>query len=484
MHSWPGLRWVAAAFLAGALAALGHAPLYLWPLTLVALAGGLWLCSRPGAGWSGLALGMGYGAVALSWITEPFMVEAETYGWMAPFALVLMALGMGLFWALGLWLGRRFLGGTAYGMAVGLTATEILRGHVFTGFPWALPGHVWISTPVAQLGAWIGPTGLTLLTLLAAAGLARRALRPGLVVAGGLAAAYGFGLWTLSQPLPPDRAAVVRLVQPNAEQALKWDPAMAQQHLDVLLRHSAAAPAVDLVIWPETSLPYVLDRHDDLAPLIAAAGNGATLAIGAQREAGPRFWNTLSLIQPDGSLGPRYDKHHLVPFGEYVPLGDLTYDLFAIGLFASQTGQGYSAGPGAQVLELGEALGRVLPLICYEAVFPQDVNAAPTRADWILQITNDAWFGTRSGPFQHADQARMRAMEQGLPLVRVANTGVTAVYDARGTLRAALPFGTEGHLDSPLPAPLPEPVYARFGDIPVLVLLAGLALFLNRRQFL
>jgi apolipoprotein N-acyltransferase len=176
-----------------------------------------------------------------------------------------------------------------------------------------------------------------------------------------------------------------------------------------------------------------------------------------------------------------YDKHHLVPFGEYMPLGDLAYEWFGLSAFAAQHGAGYTAGTGPKLLDFGPVMGRALPLICYEAVFPQDVNAAPERPDWLLQITNDAWFGTRSGPFQHADQARMRAIEQGLPLIRVANTGVTAVYDALGREVAALPFGTQGHLDTALPAALGPTWFSRFGTWPVLVLLAGLALALLGR---
>lgn len=482
-QSRPAPRLAALAFVAGALAALGHAPLYLWPLTL----GGLVVLTRlvagvdKGAGWIGLIGGLGYGAVALSWIVEPFLIEPETYGWMAPFALFFMALGLGAFWACAAWGARTLPFRTpAFGFALTLTAVEYLRGHILTGFPWAMPGHVWISTPVAQLGAWVGPTGLTLGLLLIAAALSLGRWRQGAGAAAALALAWGLGLWTLSQPMPADRPAILRLVQPNAEQALKWDPDQARTFLDRLLTATAADPRPALVIWPETALPYLLERHSDLAPMIAAAAQGVPVALGAQREAGNRFWNSLTVIEPDGTLGARYDKHHLVPFGEYIPLGDLAFRLFGLRAFAAQEGAGYSAGEGAKLVDFGPTMGRALPLICYEAVFPQDVNAAPERPDWLLQITNDAWFGTLSGPFQHADQARMRAIEQGLPLVRAANTGVTAVYDARGQLRAALPFGSEGHLDAALPAPLPATVFSRWGEAPALLLLAGLALLLIR----
>ena len=484
-NNWPGARAVALAFGAGAGAALGHAPLYLWPLTLVGLAAVIRLVATApkGAGWLGLAGGAGYGAVVLSWIVEPFLIEPETHGWMAPFALSFMALGLGTFWALAALAARALpFRLPAFGFALTLTAVEYLRGHILTGFPWGMPGHVWISTPVAQLGAYVGPTGLTLGLLLIAAALSGLRWQPALAATLGLAAAWGFGLWTLSQPMPNDRATTLRLVQPNAEQALKWEPTQARVYFDRLLAASSVSPRPDLVIWPETALPYLLDRHPELAPMIASAAQGAPVALGVQREEGSRFWNSLTVIEPDGRVGQSYDKHHLVPFGEYIPLGDLAFSLFGIRAFAAREGAGYSAGDGPKLIDFGPELGRALPLICYEAVFPQDVNAAPERPDWLLQVTNDAWFGTLSGPFQHADQARMRAIEQGLPLIRVANTGITAVYDARGRVRASLPFGTADHLDAALPAALPATWFARAGEATALVLLAGLALALIRRQ--
>ena len=166
-----------------------------------------------------------------------------------------------------------------------------------------------------------------------------------------------------------------------------------------------------------------------------------------------------------------------MPFGEYIPFGDTLFDWMNISAFASKTGNGYTAGPGPQLLDLGPKLGHVLPLICYEAVFPQDLRGT-ARPDWLLQVTNDAWFGRLTGPFQHAAQARLRAIEQGLPLVRVANTGVTAVYDARGRETASLPFEVAAYLDAALPGPLPATPYARLGEGPLLVLLACLALAL------
>ena len=281
--------------------------------------------------------------------------------------------------------------------------------------------------------------------------------------------------------MPEARPGLVRLVQPNAAQAVKWDQGLADQHLGRLLDLTAEGIPADLTIWPETASPYMLEYAPSVAGMITAASGGRPVAVGIQRESGGRFFNSLRVLQGEGEEVALYDKHHLVPFGEYMPFGDALYRWFGITAFAAQAGATYSAGPGPAVLDLG-AMGRVLPLICYEAVFPRLVNAAPERADWMLQVTNDAWFGIQTGPFQHADQARLRAVEQGLPLIRVANTGITAVIDARGRVMADLPFGTQGVLDSKVPGALPPTAYARWGDLPLALLLAGIAALALRRR--
>ncbi len=294
-----------------------------------------------------------------------------------------------------------------------------------------------------------------------------------------LVAAFGFGAWRLGQPDPAPTEVALRLVQPNADQHLKWDPVQAEAFFTRALELTAAPGAPDLVIWPETSVPYLLDEGSGLLTAIAQAGQGATVAVGIQRVEGARGFNSLAVIAPDGRLTHTYDKHHLVPFGEYMPFGD-TLARVGVTAFASQLGNGYSAGVGPQVLDLGP-MGRALPLICYEAVFPQDVAAAPERPEWLMQVTNDAWFGTLTGPYQHLAQARLRAIEQGLPLVRAANTGVTAVVDAKGRVLDSLPLGQAGYLDAMLPAPLPPTLYTRWGDWTALLAVAGLALFVRRR---
>lgn len=480
----PGLGRLLLAALGGAGLGLGQVPWSLWPLGMAGLALVLHLANAEETPRRAALLvfvsGLGHFALTLSWITQPFLVEAERYGWMAPFALVLMAGGAAVFWALPVWLMRRWRGGLA-ALVLALGLSDLARGYVLTGFPWALFGHIWLDTPLAQVAALVGQTGLSLLTL-TAAGLAAGALRrralwlPALLV---LSLPWGFGVWRLAQPLPPPAGPVLRLVQPNLAQAAKWEPGLARRHFERLLAATRAAPGVDLVIWPETALPYRLESSPDIPGAIASAGGGAGVMFGHQRTEGARGWNSLAVLGADGALLAGYDKHHLVPFGEYIPFGDLLYDRFGIGAFAARTGKAYSAGPGPRVLDLGP-LGKVLPLICYEAVFPQDLRTGGLRAGWIVQVTNDAWFGTRSGPFQHAALARLRATEQGLPLARVANTGVTQMIDARGQVTASLAFGVEGHLDAALPGPLPATPYSRWGEAPVLVLLFAIGLWLFR----
>ena len=480
---WP---WAVAMVALGAVMALGLEPFRLWPLTLIAFALVIAKAVRGHAAWIGWLAGVGYFGAGLSWIVEPFLIDAARYGWMAPFALVLMACGLSLFWAAGFWLGAK-MPNRSIGLVAGLTLAEFARGYALTGFPWALVSHIWVGTPVVQVDALVGPFGLALLTTLVAALAARLDLRAGLAAGAMLAAGWAYGLFALSQPDPKAPAVTLRLVQPDAPQDAKWNPVHGQMFYDRLMQATSAPQGplgkVDLVIWPETALPYLVEDDPTLLAQIAGAANGAAVAVGLQRietlPQGTRGWNSLKVYGAAGQELAAYDKHHLVPFGEYIPLGDLAFEWFGLRAFAAQTGAAYTAGAGPKVLDLGAKLGKVLPLICYEAVFPQDLRTGE-RADWILQITNDAWFGTVSGPFQHAAQARLRAIEQGLPLVRVANTGLTEVIDARGRITTSLPFGTNGYLDAALPGALPAPPYARWGEIPTLLLLAGCFLWASR----
>jgi apolipoprotein N-acyltransferase len=474
---------------AGAVTALGQAPVSAEPLGIAGLFAGLALFLASGtwrtafaAGW---AFGTGYFALALFWIVEPFLVDVARHGWMAPFALVFMAGGLALFWGAAFAVAQRIGGAVAWAAALALA--ELARGYVLTGFPWALVGYIWTDSGALQWAAWVGPYGLTFVTLLLVAlvwaALARRPA-PWL-----LAAPLPFVALALSgaalAPPPQELSGrpIVRLVQPNAPQSEKWDPDRVVEFYRRQLGYSAAPgdPPPDLIVWPESAIPWPLDVAGPVLGEIAAAANGIPVVLGLNRREDGRWYNALVVVDAAGVVAQLYDKHHLVPFGEYVPFGGLSR---ALGLrsFAAQDGYGYAAGPGPRMLDLGR-FGRTLPLICYEAIFPQGVRAAPERPDLLLQITNDAWFGEISGPYQHLAQARVRAVEQGLPLVRVANTGVSAVIDPAGRILAEIPLGQAGFLDHPVPAARPPTLHARTGDWPVFVLvLATLAGGILRRR--
>jgi apolipoprotein N-acyltransferase len=476
---WPGWAQAGLVFGLGAVVASGQVPLGFWWLALAGLAALTAAIARArdtaAAFWLGLLAGGGHFALALSWLVQPFLIDAETHAWMAPFAVLFMSFGLALFWAAAAAVSSRMTGWRRpLALALALTLAELGRAHLFTGFPWATIGHIFIGTPVSQLASLGGAVALTLVATGAAAlpvAFGRRGLAAAALL---VSASAAFGQWRLDQPDPVSRPLMLRLAQPNAEQGAKWDPVQARAYFDRLLDFTAASPRPDLVIWPETAVPYMLEYEPELAPMIAAAAQGVPVVTGIQRTDGTRYFNSLVVIGPDAQVQARYDKHHLVPFGEYIPFGDTAHALFGISAFAARQGNGYAAGTGPSILDLGPQIGRVLPLICYEAIFPQDVLNAPGRADWILQITNDAWFGTLTGPFQHLAQARLRAIEQGLPLVRVANTGVSAVVDAKGRVLSTIPLGEAAFLDAPLPPALAPTPYARWGDGPVLGLLAAL----------
>lgn len=488
LDRWPRWARFGAFFGLGVVAALGQAPLDLWPATLIALAV-LFVLHRQvisprAAAWQAWFFGLGYFAFALRWIVEPFLVDAARHGWMAPFAIVLMAAGAALFWAVAAWFAQRLAPRSQIALGLFLVAVEMTRSLVLTGFPWALLGHIWVPTWMAQASGIGGPHLLSLITVLAAIGLSRLWLRDwsrgGVVLA--VLALLAFTLRPDPAPQLPDDAPVVRLVQPNAAQHLKWDPVYRELFVNRLVELSGQGDRPDLIVWPETAVPYLLNFIiDDLSQLDAAA-RGAPLIFGVQRrdERG-LFYNSMVLMEQGGVITATYDKQHLVPFGEYVPFGDLLARIGIRGM-AVQEGGGFAAGTAPGPVDI-PGIGLAVPLICYEGIFAEEIYTGPERPRMLLLITNDGWFGQAAGPHQHLAQARLRAIEQGLPMVRVANTGISAMIDAQGRITASLGLGMDAALDAPLPAVGPAPPYTLVGDWPVGgLLLAGLLVAVIRRR--
>ncbi|MHA6346227.1 apolipoprotein N-acyltransferase [Roseivivax sp. CAU 1761] len=481
----PVLR-IAAPLAAGLAFALGQAPFDLWPLALAGLVAAVWLIPRsatPRAAFAAAWLfGLGYFGLSMAWIVEPFLIDAAVTGWMAPFALAGLSGGLALLWGLPAWATLRL--GRPVALVPLWALAELARAYLLTGFPWGLAGYVWTPTPAAQWASVIGPHGLTLATFALAAlaaAIPDRGARPAAAALALFALLWGGGLALRPAPFDPEGRPVVRLVQPNAPQDEKWRRENAATFFWRQIDATAAAPRPDLVVWPETAVPMLLHNAEEALAVIDEAAAGTPVVLGIQREEEGRWYNSALLLAPGAEIAALYDKHHLVPFGEYMPAAWLFRQINVSGLAARAAG-GYSPGPGPRLLDLGP-LGTALPLICYEAVFPQDVGGAPSRPALLLQLTNDAWFGTWSGPYQHLAQARMRAIEQGLPLLRAANTGVSAVIDGAGRVTGALELGQHGHLDRALPPPLPPTLYSRSGDWPALVIIiAAFAMTLLRRR--
>jgi len=499
-----GWRRFAAAFLAGAVSSLAMAPWHLAPVLFVTLPVLVWLVDgavsagrggvrriRPAAavGWW---FGFGYFLAGLWWIGAAFLVEADRFAVLMPFAVVALPAGLALFTAAGVAFARLvWVEGPAriLALAVGLSAAEWLRGHVLTGFPWNLLGQAAGVTDVTlQLASVVGVDALTFLIVVVAAAPAvlgddpdvRPRWRIAVLALAGtiLLGDVGFGLWRLSVAAPVGEAVVpgvrLRIVQPAIDQAQKWSPEYRQATLDTLVALSDTKTGPDTlgvisfthVIWPETALPFFLTEEPDaLARIAELLPTGTTLITGAPRievaGGGRRFYNSIYVVDDGGRIVDAYDKVHLVPFGEYLPLESW---LSAIGLrqIVPAVG-GFSAGPGRRSLTVPGAPSAGA-LVCYEAIFSGAVVDPAHPPGFLLNLTNDGWFGHTAGPWQHLDQARTRAVEEGLPMVRAANTGVSAVVDGYGRITAELGLGERGVLDARLPSETPPVVFRRMGS--------------------
>ncbi len=505
-----GARGLLLALAGGAAAALAHPPFGVWPgifgFALIALSLDRAATRRPllsalARGW---AAGFAYLLVGTWWIAEAFFVDAATHAWQAPLAIAFTAGGIGVFWG-GAGLVYRLIAPRGAHRVLVFAAVwslfEWLRGHVLTGFPWDLPGECWrAGSAPSQAASLIGAYGMTFVTVaIGAAPLTLsdrnrpRAAAISLALAGGaLAFLWGFGAIRLAQPEPPDQALRLRVVQPGLAEEPVWTEAILRHRVDRFMRLTAwpAARRPDLVIWPEGAMPYSLeeffsDGSGPAAALARAMAPGQVLFDGGYRvdyETGrPRYYNSMLVVRrTEDGFRPQgvYDKYRLVPFGEFLPAPWLFSLIHLTSLV--QNGVAFTPGPvPAPMTPAG--LPRMQPLICYEALFPGFTSSQGGRPDWIVNISDDAWFGRTTGPLQHLNLASYRAIEEGLPIVRATPTGVSAIVDARGRVRAHLGLGRQGIIDGRLPGHLPPTQYSRWHELPFYVfVLAGLAFSLVR----
>lgn len=517
------------AFLAGASSTLALPPTDVWPLPFITFPILVWLVdgssgrrlggilAAAAAGWS---FGFGYFLAGLYWIGHAFLVDAKTFGWLLPFAVVALPAAMAVYTALGLALARLIWtrGATrVLALAVALTFVEWLRGHLFTGFPWNAYGYALISPLwLAQGAALIGIWGLTFCAVALYASPAvladdrahtRRPWLPCGLGAAAIVALAIYGAVRLEQtPTRFVEGVQVRIMQPNLQQDEKFNYSQKQEVMSRYLAlsergsQSTGLRDVTLLIWPESAFPFFLVREPDaLAQIAKLLPEGTALITGAIRPPdtapphGPvtSAYNSIYVIGHGGAILSVYDKVHLVPFGEYLPFQDLLEQLGLMQL--TKVRGGFIAGDHRRN-QTAPGAPNFLPLVCYEIIFPGDavprsgetgwfyrhfgrylgwptVTGAGERPGWLLNLTNDGWFGASAGPYQHFQQARVRAIEEGLPLVRAANSGISAVIDPLGRIVKSLPLGSMGVLEARLPQPIAPTPYARLGDGPVGVII-------------
>jgi apolipoprotein N-acyltransferase len=529
-----GWRRAMVAGSAGALSTLAFAPFQFWPILLLTLPVLVWSIDGAAArhhgsvaerGWrkhsivqaalSGWWFGYGFFVAGLYWIGYAFLVEAETFLWLLPFAVSLLPAGLALFFAAATAVAARFW---TVGwqriivLALALTASEWLRGHILTGFPWNVLGYALTgSLPMMQSASVLGVYGLTFwtvvvgtapLALLADHAATRlrldfataiRVLSPLVIVVVQL----GFGHWRLQSPPPqPIDGVKLRIVQPSIPQREKWRP---ENQRSIFLQHLALSrqrpdgssedtPSVSHVIWPEAAMPFrPLDSPEALRLIGETLGPRALLLAGALREepasaASPRrVYNSLIVFDGAGRAHGVHDKNHLVPFGEYLPF---QATLESVGLEAlTRMRGGFAAGPRPRPLLHVVGLGPTAALVCYEAIFPGSVIQGRERPSILVNVTNDGWFGPSTGPRQHAHMARVRAVEEGVMLARAANNGLSALVDPYGRIVASLELDARGVIEGPALAPIPAPAYARSGDLWAVLqsLLALILVALGRR---
>jgi apolipoprotein N-acyltransferase len=515
--SWGWRRWLIA-FAAGAASALAMAPFDAWPVLFLTFPTLVWLIDGAGVGgWgcvtaaaTGWWFGFGYSLAGLYWIGYAFLVDAPTFGWLLPIAVIGLPAVLGIYTAFGAALARLLWTRDArriLALGAALTVSEWLRGHLFTGFPWNAFGYALTAPlPLAQSASLFGIWGLTFIAVAVFASPATltdergETLRPWLPLTLGvivLAALGGYGVMRLSHyPTRFVDGVHLRVMQPNLQQDVRFNYSARQEVMNRYVAMSAGGSGPQSqgvggathLIWPESPFPFFLTREADaLAQITNLLRPGAVLITGAVRLADPDnpatsgVYNAIYVIDHDGSIRAIYDKVHLVPFGEYLPFEPL---LERLGLqeLTKQRG-GFLAGDRHRLVAVPGA-PLALPLICYEIIFPGEFPPSGKRPGWIVNVTNDGWFGISTGPYQHFQQARVSAIEEGLPVARAANTGISAVVDPVGRIVNSLPLGREGVLDAPLPRPIGATIYVHLGDVPagILVVIAFVAVLRRRSK--
>ena len=498
-----GWRRNLAAYVFGVFSTLTLAPFFLFPLLIPSFSGLLWLLdaapSRRRMFLDGWWWGWGFYMTGLYWMCIALLTDPEKFGWLIPPALFGLTGVIALYPAIACWLMSwlRVRGlSKIVVFTIIWTLVDYARGHLFTGFPWNLPGYSFnFSNASLQMASLVGIYGLSWFALLLATSpVALGIKKKGVIYVASLwmlfllGSVWGAGRLHQANSIPEAQRTVsgvmLRLVQADIDQPHKWDFALQMAGLqeNIGLTRSPGLENVTHVIWPETAVPFVMSKGAPIAfKLGAMLPPDKILITGTVRSETEgeswRVWNSLMALDHGGTILGSYDKIHLVPFGEFLPLRRL----FPKKWLTPVGDTDFSSGTAGHLVEL-PGLPPVLPLICFEVIFPELLLPDELHPQWLLSVTNDAWFGTSTGPYQHFEMARMRAVEQGIPLVRVANTGISAVVDSFGQVIATMPLGVKGIIDVKLPAAQGANTiynYIKRLIIPFLVLV-GMALILKQ----
>jgi apolipoprotein N-acyltransferase len=474
------------AALAGVILTLALPPLSLFPFLFLSLFIFYRVLNKASsayqAGMIGFLFGLGYFVSGFYWINYALFVDIQRWWWVLPLSLLALPSLFAFYYALGCYLLHRLAFkplAKIFAFALILSLCEILRGYLFTGFPWNLLGYVWADyLAVMQITSWVGIYGLTLLTILW--GLIfvfyHQARALSFVVALSFLVTLVFGAIRLSKADESTTDIYLRLVQPSIPQSAKWDNKRELDNLNQLIKLSNESSTQKLyaVIWPESALTFDLDKTLGLKDLLKNTLKADLLLTGTIRTQGEDYYNSMVAYQPQKAETIAYfDKAHLVPFGEYIPFQNLLkFSPVAVDLANIS---GFSKGDGLQSLMIAD-LPTVSPLICYEVIFPAAVTHHDIRPDWLLNLTNDGWYGKTAGPHQHLAIAKTRAIEEGLPLVRAANNGISAVISPYGHTLKALHYNEIGVIDFHLPAPLKPTFFSKYAHFPLIMMLLGLML--------
>jgi apolipoprotein N-acyltransferase len=507
-----GWRRALLAIVAGGLSALAFAPMFITPILFLTFPVFVWLidgsASTRRAFLAGWLFGFGFFFCNLFWIGEAFLVEADKFAWLMPFAITLLPAALALFWGLGAAAARQlWTAGTSrlFVFVIALSIVEWLRGHILTGFPWDLPGYaLTYPLPLMQSAALFGAYGLTAIALfifpapLVLLGDIRRPTLRAVAVSlfaalAPIAILWAYGAWRLQTPQAYVPNVKLRIVQPSVPQREKWMAEYQRRIFDDHVALSLTSPSgrkdslvgITHLVWPEAAMPFFpLEAPVALEILANILPPGTTLITGALRHepmlAPGAPWteqtktlNSIIVLDERARLIAAYDKTHLVPFGEYMPYEKT---LSAIGIEKLTHGRGsFATGREPRPLMTIPGLPPALGLVCYEALFPGNVVQGPDHPGVMINVTNDGWFGETTGPYQHFHQSRVRAVEEGAPLVRAANNGISGVVDPFGRVLQSLGIDVRGQIDSALPEALAPPLYARFGDWMLAAILAAFA---------